>query len=368
MLREPRKTENYIPLLRQEARSFVAIFLAAFRAKIVPLMSSAANAATADGPAITPESITFRPIYMIRVWGGRELERVYDRELPDPDLPYGESWEIADRPEAQSIVNEGRFAGTSLHELWQNHRDEIFGSGFQDHPRFPILIKILDAREDLSVQVHPPRHVADSLGGEPKTEMWYVADCESGARLYAGLGVGITRDAFERAIATGTVADCVHSIEASPGQSIFLPSGRDHAIGGGFLIYEIQQNSDTTYRVFDWDRIGLDGKRRRLHISESLASIDFNDIEPSMNTPDGENLASCEYFQTDKKHISMGKTIGNPGDHFSILLIISGKLEDSEGRNFTKGKCVLLPRNASPLRALADSTLLQVTLPARTSA
>jgi len=313
------------------------------------------------------EPITFSPIYMTRVWGGRELERVYGRDLPDPDLPFGESWEISDREDAQSTVDEGPFTGTTLHELWTNHREEIFGSGFTAHPCFPILIKILDARDDLSIQVHPPRHMAESLVGEPKTEMWYIADRDHGAKLHVGLRKGVSRDGFEQAITRGTVADCVQPLEALPGQSIFIPSGRVHAIGKGFLIHEIQQNSDTTYRVFDWNRLGHDGKPRQLHVAESLASIDFNDFEPAMDTPMGETLAYCEYFRTDRKYLQPGEVIANFDGRFSILSIIKGELESAGGRSFMPGQSVLLPRGAEPLKAHSDSAVLQITLPISSS-
>ena len=310
------------------------------------------------------EPITFSPLYMERVWGGRELERVYGRTLPDPDKPFGESWEIVDREKEQSVVDEGPFAGSSLHDLWMNHREEIFGGDFQNHPRFPILIKVLDARDDLSIQVHPPVHLAEVLGGEPKTEMWFIADCDPGAKLYVGLESGVTRDDFEKSIADGTVAECVHAVVPQPGDSIFIASGRLHAIGAGFLIHEIQQNSDTTYRVFDWNRLGLDGKPRELHVGESLASIDFRDFEPTMDPPVGDNLASCEYFKTDRKFLESGETIANPrDDRFSIISVVEGKLESGGRRRFNKGRFILVPRGGAPLKALEDSTVLQITLP-----
>jgi mannose-6-phosphate isomerase len=310
------------------------------------------------------EPVTFKPLYMQRVWGGRELERVYGRELPDPKLPFGESWEIVDRDDAQSVVDYGPLEGKSLHELWTNHRGEIFGSGYPDHPRFPILIKVLDARDDLSIQVHPPQDRAAALGGEAKTEMWFIADCERGAKLYVGMKRGVSRPDFEQAITDGTVADCVHVIQPHPGESIFIPSGRLHAIGAGFLIHEIQQNSDTTYRVFDWNRMGLDGKPRELHVAQSLASIDFNDFEPGMDTPDGDTLASCPYFTTDRKFVTAGQIIGNPvSGKFSILSIVNGALESPQGRRFTTGEFLLLPHDAEPLKALENTNVLQVTLP-----
>jgi mannose-6-phosphate isomerase len=212
--------------------------------------------------------------------------------------------------------------------------------------------------------VHPPASLAASLGGEPKTEMWFIADCDPGAKLYVGLKNGVTRADFEQAIADGSVADCVHAITPAPGESIFIASGRLHAIGAGFLIHEIQQNSDTTYRVFDWNRLGLDGKPRELHVAESLASIDFTDFEPTMDTPVGETLASCEYFQTDHKSLAAGETIANPrNDRFSILSIVDGQLQSEGGRRFGKGNFMLLPRDAAPLKAHENTTVLQITLP-----
>lgn len=310
------------------------------------------------------EPITFAPLYMQRVWGGRELEKVYGRTLPDAQAPFGESWEIVDREAEQSVVDHGPLLGLTLHDLWTARREEIFGAGYQNHARFPILVKVLDARADLSLQVHPPLHLAEVLGGEAKTEMWFIADCDPGAKLYVGLKNGVTRDDFERAIADGTVADLVHVLTPAAGESIFIPSGRLHAIGAGFLIHEIQQNSDTTYRVFDWNRLGLDGQARELHVGESLASIDFTDFEPAMNPPLGDNLASCAYFKTDRKTLTTGQPVANPrDDRFSILSVVDGLLETLGGRRFGKGSFLLLPRGADPLEAVEDSSVLQITLP-----
>jgi mannose-6-phosphate isomerase len=301
---------------------------------------------------------------MERIWGGRELERIYGRTLPDAARPFGESWEIVDRETEQSVISEGPLAGKTLHDLWSGHREEIFGAGLPDSDRFPILIKVLDARDDLSIQVHPPAHLATELSGEPKTEMWFIADCEPGAKLYVGLKNGVTREAFEQSIADGTVADLVHAITPAPGDSIFIASGRLHAIGAGFLIHEIQQNSDTTYRVFDWNRVGLDGKPRDLHVTQSLASIDFNDFEPTMDQPDGNTLATCEYFQTDRLLLESGDSFSRrDADRFSIVSIVSGALKSDEGNLFGKGRFLLLPRAATPLIALEPTTLLEVTLP-----
>ena len=165
----------------------------------------------------------------------------------------------------------------------EHHAAEVLGSAKPAaEGRFPLLCKILDAREKLSLQVHPPAGKAAELKGEPKTEMWYIADAAPGASLYVGLKHGVTRAEFERKIVDGTVAECFHHIPVHAGDTMFLPSGRVHAIGDGLVIFEIQQNSDSTYRVFDWNRVGLDGKPRELHVAESLASIDFDDFEPKL--------------------------------------------------------------------------------------
>ena len=149
-------------------------------------------------------------------------------------------------------------------------------------PRFPLLIKIIDAHDTLSLQVHPPAAVAERLGGQAKTEMWYVARAEPGAELFVGLKKGVTRANFERKLAHQTVAECFHRIAVREGDAMFLPSGRVHALGAGTVIFEVQQNSDTTYRVFDWNRLDRDGKARELHVPQSLASIDFGDFELSL--------------------------------------------------------------------------------------
>lgn len=225
--------------------------------------------------------LTFQPIFKERVWGGRNLERLYQKALP-PNSPIGESWEITDRPEGVSVIGNGPLAGKTLRWLMEHHRRDVLGSAAEVTGPFPLLVKILDAKETLSVQVHPPAGIAAQFGGEPKTEMWYVVDATTEAALYVGLKHGVTRQDFERRIQDGTVAECLHRVPVRAGDAMFLPSGRLHAIGGGNVIFEIQQNSDTTYRVFDWNRVGLDGKPRQLHVAESLASIDFTDFEPAL--------------------------------------------------------------------------------------
>jgi len=225
--------------------------------------------------------LTFKPIFKTRIWGGRNLERLYGKSL-DSAEPIGESWEISDRPGDASVIANGPLAGKDLRWLMEHHRREVLGEGASASGAFPLLVKILDAEETLSVQVHPPAALAPKLGGEPKTEMWYIADARPDAALYVGLKAGVTREEFERRIGEGSVAEALHRVPVKTGDVMFLPSGRLHAIGGGNVIFEIQQNSDTTYRVFDWNRVEKDGKPRQLHLKESLASIDFNDHEPAL--------------------------------------------------------------------------------------
>ncbi len=224
--------------------------------------------------------LMFEPRFKERVWGGRRLATLYGKHLP-PDVPIGESWEVSDRPGDESVIANGPLVGRTLHSLLQERRADVLGAVLPTHDgRFPLLCKILDARQKLSLQVHPPQQAKDM--GDPKTEMWYIAEADPGADLFVGLKRGVDRRTFEHAIGDGRVAECFHRIEVKSGDAMFLPSGRVHAIGAGLVIFEIQQNSDTTFRVHDWDRVGLDGKPRELHVEQSLKSIDFDDVEPGL--------------------------------------------------------------------------------------
>lgn len=225
--------------------------------------------------------LRFAPLYQERVWGGRSMATLYGRALPG-DRPIGESWELVDRPEAASVVAVGPLAGRTLGELLALDPRGLLGEASSRDGRFPLLVKILDARDVLSLQVHPPASRARQLGGESKTEMWFFTGVEPGATIMAGLRPGVTRAVFERRLAEGTVAECFHRLPVQAGDAMFLPSGRVHALGAGLVLFEIQENSDTTYRVFDWNRVGLDGRPRALHVAESLESIDFEDFEPGL--------------------------------------------------------------------------------------
>jgi len=305
--------------------------------------------------------LTFTPLYQPRVWGGQKLNEVFGRALPI-NTPIGESWELVDRPNEQSVVNRGQYEGWSLHRLWSERRDELFGDWFSDE-RFPILIKILDAAEPLSVQVHPPLAVAKELRGDPKTEIWYFVQTAPDAGVYVGLKNGTSKEKFETALAEGSVADLVHRIPTRPNSFIFIPSGRIHAIDAGNLIFEIQQNSDTTYRVFDWNRVGLDGEPRELHIQSSLASIDFSDFEPSLGEVIEEVIVSCNHFQVERWSLTESRS-AHSRRQFAVFQCVSGKVEFA-GQYFRPGDLFLATaeghtKTLSPLDS--NTTVLRTTI------
>jgi len=305
--------------------------------------------------------LTFTPLYQPRVWGGQKLNEVFGRALPI-NTPIGESWELVDRPNEQSVVNRGQYEGWSLHRLWSERRDELFGDWFSDE-RFPILIKILDAAEPLSVQVHPPLSVAKELRGDPKTEIWYFVQTAPDAGVYVGLKDGTSKEKFETALAEGSVADLVHRIPTRPNSFIFIPSGRIHAIDAGNLIFEIQQNSDTTYRVFDWNRVGLNGEPRELHILSSLASIDFSDFEPPLGDVVGEVIVSCNHFHVERWSLTESRSAHNRRQ-FAVFQCVSGKVEFA-GQYFRPGDLFLATaeghsKTLNPLDS--NTTVLRTTI------
>jgi mannose-6-phosphate isomerase len=317
------------------------------------------NVSSLSGP------IRFNPLPMERVWGGRHFQTLLGKHLPQGVI--GELWEIVDRPEAQSIVSEGPLKGKTLHDLWTSARREVFGVHHLGNPspRFPLLVKLLDARERLSVQVHPPAHRAQELQGEPKTECWYFLDAGEKATVYAGLRKGVTEQDFEKALASGTVEETLHEAPVRTGESIFIPSGRLHAIGEDLLIVEVQQNSDTTYRVFDWNRMGLDGKPRDLHREHSMASIDFDDFEPAITPASQPTVADCPYFHVSTITISEPHDLARPGD-FAIVTGLTGEAV-CEGVKILPGEFLLIPSCLAKamLHPLSKSTAVMVTrLPA----
>jgi mannose-6-phosphate isomerase len=300
---------------------------------------------------------------MERIWGGRKLAELFRKNLP-PNKRIGESWETVDRPEAQSVVANGPLKGKTLHELWSQHRQEIFGD-VPDAPRFPLLIKLLDAQEKLSLQVHPPGRIAVKLRGEPKTECWYVAAADAGAELFVGFSQPITREQFEKSLRNGSADDHVHTIRVQQGDAMFLPAGRFHAVGTGNVLVEIQQNSDTTYRVFDWNRVDeKTGKPRELHVDQALESIDFSDVAPKIVEPKGELLVKHELFELQKWNLDSPREV-TPRGQFAIVCCLTGSLSCADV-DLRPGEFFLVPASLQDrqLHPRADGTsLLRVTIP-----
>lgn len=272
--------------------------------------------------------LAFKPSYHVLVWGGRRMAR-WRTDLPDG--PVGESWDLADHERGMSVVAEGPLAGRSLRELTREHGREVVGANW-DGGEFPLLVKLIDASDRLSVQVHPDDALAKSLGvgTRGKTECWLIL--EDGGELFVGLKPGVTRQSFERALAAGSVADCLGRYEVADGSFAFLPARTVHALGRGCLLYEVQQTCDVTFRVDDWGRVGLDGKPRPLHVAQSLATIDFNGTAGGgLSDPPftahraggrARELATCAYFTVEERRAASTSGGGHGG--FSIVTCLSG--------------------------------------------
>lgn len=305
--------------------------------------------------------LRFKPIYQERVWGGRGLESFLGRKLPG-STPIGESWELVDRPEAQSLAVDG--AGKSLRELMTTRTAELMGPEWPKERPFPILVKWLDCRERLSLQVHPPASIAAKLGGEPKTENWYIARAEPGAAVLAGLKPGVDATKFRAALADNTAESLVHRLPTRAGDSLLIHSGVMHAIDGGNIILEIQQNSDTTYRVYDWGRMGLDGKPRAMHVEQSMASLEANTAgTPALVHPTAPTavLAECHEFRITRHELAPGGTLAfKAGEQARILSVVEGKMSDG-GQTLGLGDNVLLPYAGAFTFTAAEKAVVLVT-------
>jgi mannose-6-phosphate isomerase len=319
-----------------------------------------------ETPPLYP--LRFRPILRELIWGGRRLGTVLRKPI-GPASDYAESWEISDYHDRVSVVCEGPLAGNSLRDLIRLRSLDIMGPAVGPREPFPLLVKFIDAHQDLSVQVHPDdekgRRLANDSG---KTETWVILDAEPGSLIYAGLKPGVGPEDFRRAIDSGEVEPLLHRFEARPGDSILIEAGTVHAIGSGVLLAEIQQMSDATFRVFDWNRVHPDGKPRQLHIKPAMESIDFergpvDPIRPEVETWDGigtlERLARSHYFALERLRIRGTATIGRK-DRFTILMNLGGRAGvHHEGRSYPLefgdtmllpaaiGECPLIPKGAA---------------------
>ena len=274
--------------------------------------------------------LRFRPIFRQYLWGGERLKTLLHKPAPS-EGPCAESWEICDHGVDQSIVEFGPLAGTTLGQLVHERGRDLLGR-HHPQPQFPLLVKLLDAAQSLSVQVHPDDALAATLTPPDlgKTEAWVVLASEPGSVIYAGLKPGVDHNALEAAIRQGHCETCLHVIHPKPGNCVFVPAGTVHALGAGLLIAEIQQSSDVTYRLFDWNRKGPDGQPRPLHIDRGLDATDFDRgpiaIQPPRptNRPEAARLVECEKFWLDRLTFSNPISIGGDG-RCHILVVLKEK-------------------------------------------
>lgn len=301
--------------------------------------------------------LRFEEAYFERIWGGKKLEGILGK-TPPPGRSIGEAWLISDHLQHESVVAEGPCAGRTLRSLLQEAPEALLGTRAQltHYGRFPLLLKLLDAAEPLSVQVHPDDATAQRLG-EPdtgKTEMWYVIEADPGAELICGLDPAIRRDDLLKHLEEGSIESILPCFPAPPGTAAFVAAGTVHAIGGGFLLAEIQQNSDLTYRLYDYNRLDHHGRPRDLHIDKSLAAIHFGAqhggaAQPLRFIRDGATarvMAACRYFATEIIECEDHFKRALPRDSFHILLALSDALTvDAAGGSATlrRGEAVLVP-------------------------
>lgn len=295
--------------------------------------------------------LRFEPLFRRYLWGGRRLGTMLGKSIGEGD-DYAESWEIVDHGADQSVVSAGALKGHTLGELVINHGDELFGRN-SPQQQFPLLFKFLDCNRTLSVQVHPNDEQGAKLDPPDlgKTEAWVVLAAEPGSTIYAGLKQGVTREVLSTALAAGTCDECLHEFEPQVGDCVFIRAGTVHALGAGLVIAEIQQASDTTFRLFDWNRVDAAGKPRQLHIAESLAVSDYErgPVMPQQPQPTGEpyreRLVSCDKFILDRLTLSAQQAIGDD-DKFHLLVPLSGAITvegDPVAAPLTSGQTCLIP-------------------------
>ncbi|MFC1738532.1 type I phosphomannose isomerase catalytic subunit [Planctomycetota bacterium] len=290
--------------------------------------------------------LKFKSIFKHRIWGGQKLRQFFNKDIP-PFEKIGESWEIADLPEDKSVIANGELTGQNLHVVLEKYPKEITGDETFSGD-FPLLIKMLDAEDILSVQVHPDAETCRRMGkGIPKTECWYIISAEPDAVIYKGLKEGTSKEQFTEWIKDGRCAELLEKMRVKAGECHFLPAGTPHSIGPGLLIAEIQTPSDTTYRVFDFNRVDENGKPRQLHIKEALESIHFDSAGDNLKVTTVGRLVDCEYFKIDKGHQAKNcELLLSPGK-MKVLIYLSG-FGTILGKNktsveFRAGDCLLVP-------------------------
>lgn len=323
--------------------------------------------------------LLFEPIYEYRPWGGRRLADVLSVPLPG-DGPIGEAWLLSDRDEHQSVIANGALKGKTLRDVMERHHVELLGELAGRFQRFPLLLKFLDAREALSVQVHPSDQQTAYLpaGDTGKTEGWVVLESGARGRIYAGLVSGTTGDNLRKAVSDGSVADHLASFSPKPGDSILIPAGTVHSFAD-LVVFEVQENSDVTFRLYDWDHIdGKTGKPRPLHVEQALACIDFEQGALAPGTPLveertpvlRERLFECKHFGVCRHNGEHAFTVGKAGMPRVVVCIAGeGQLNHADACcDFRKGDVVLLPASAGTCSCQPRGavTLLEISLPEST--
>ena len=310
--------------------------------------------------------LKFRPILKSVVWGGEKIAPF--KEITTDQHNIGESWELSGVKGNESVVANGEYAGRTITELVQEFKGRLIGQKNYERTgdEFPLLIKFIDAKQDLSIQVHPDDELAAKRhnGSKGKTEMWYVVAADKDAHLMSGLTQKITPDEYEQRVNNHTITDVLHDYKVAPGDVFFLPAGRIHSIGSGSFIAEIQQTSNITYRIYDFGRLGLDGKPRELHTELAKAAIDYT-VYPDYRTEyrkekNLENvLVDCSYFTTSLYDLDREVTKDLSGlDSFLVVICIEGKgsLKDAEGNKVTlhQGETVLIPADCKGVAFIPD--------------
>lgn len=313
--------------------------------------------------------LRFEPLFRRYLWGGRRLETMLGKSIGQGD-DYAESWELVDHGEDQSVVRNGLLSGQSLSQLVAEHSDELFGR-HAGQSQFPLLFKFLDCNRTLSVQVHPNDAQGAKLDPPDlgKTEAWVVLAAEPGSKIYAGLNPSVTKQDLHQALENGTCDQCLFTLEPNVGDCIFIEAGTVHALGEGLVIAEIQQASDTTFRLFDWNRVGADGKPRPLHIEQSLEVTNFergpvSPQEPqTTEQPGRERLVECDKFLLDRCTFAKPQAIGGD-ERFHLLVVIAGVVEIGEEK-LTLGETCLLPAAAGVVEVVPQGSvvLLDICLP-----
>lgn len=305
------------------------------------------------------------------IWGGTRLKKDFNKKS-DLDI-VAESWELACHKDGESIIANGEFAGKTLSDYINSNGKSVLGTNCDRFDNFPVLIKLIDAKDNLSVQVHPDNDYALKYEGEPgKTEMWYIVDCEDDAELIYGFKDTITKEEFKRRIEDNTLLDVVKKVKVKKGDVFFIKSGTLHAIGKGILIAEIQQNSNTTYRVYDYGRIGPDGKPRQLHIEKA---IDVTELSPTPEYTFGEIencngytkriLSECEYFKTQLLTISSDAELFADEKSFHSILLIDGNasIKYNNGElELQKGDSLFIPANMGEYKVSGECQVIFTTI------